>query len=460
MAPSDDDLAAELGRELGGTVLGLRRLSGGASRITSSFELEDRGGARRELILQLDRSAARGFGNGVRLEAALLGAARRVGIPVAAVVATGVLADGERGWLVVGRLDGETIPRRLLRDGAWAAARGALTAQCGTALASIHAIDPDGIDGLPRSDPLAAPLPLLDTLGEVRPVLELGVRWLARNAEASSRRVLVHGDFRMGNLLVGPDGLRAVLDWELAHVGDPAEDVGWLCARSWRFGGRGHVGGFGELDELLAAYERAGGEHLAPARVTWWEAYAAVKWATICALQASAHLSGATRSVELATIGRRVCESEWDLLVLLGAASSPAPSPRSERTVTAPFGRPTALELVEAVAEQLDREVVGADGDRARYEARVSRNALLIAARQLELGDEIEAAHAERLGTLGMADDAALAAALRRGALDEELEEVARVLAGSTLDQLRVANPRYAIDGELGGSSAEAPAGS
>jgi aminoglycoside phosphotransferase (APT) family kinase protein len=72
----------------------------------------------------------------------------------------------------------------------------------------------------------------------------------------------------------------------------------WLCAPAWRFGGDGPVGGFGEVDELLASYAAAGGEAIDPARVHWWQVYATVKWATICALQASAHLSGATRSVE------------------------------------------------------------------------------------------------------------------------------------------------------------------
>ena len=149
------------------------------------------------------------------------------------------------------------------------------------------------------------------------------MRWLAAHRPPSGPRVTVHGDYRMGNLLVGPDGLRGVLDWELAHTGDPAEDIGWLCAPAWRFGGSGDVGGFGALPDLLAAYADAGGDAMTPERVHWWQVYATVKWATICALQASAHLSGATRSVELAAIGRRVCESEWDLFALLG---TPPPS--------------------------------------------------------------------------------------------------------------------------------------
>ena len=171
-------------------------------------------------------------------------------------------------------------------------------------------------------------------------------------------RVTVHGDFRIGNLLVGPDGLRGVLDWELAHAGDPAEDIGWLCAPAWRFGGTGEVGGFGALARAPRRLRRGGRRgRRRPARVHWWQVYATVKWATICALQASAHLSGATRSVELAAIGRRVCESEWDLFALLGVAPPPADRPDEAgggRPDVPPFGRPTAAELVEAVREYLE----------------------------------------------------------------------------------------------------------
>ncbi len=279
------------------------------------------------------------------------------------------------GWIVVERLEGETIPRRILRDERWAAARDALTAQCGRALAAIHAIDPAGIEGLAPADPLADPLPWLDLLGEVRPALELGVRWLGERRPPAAVRTTVHGDFRLGNLLVGPEGLHGVLDWELAHAGDPAEDLGWLSAPAWRFGGTAEVGGFGSLPELLDAYAEAGAEPIDADTVRWWQVYATVKWATICALQASTHLSGAARSVELAAIGRRVCESEWDLMVLLGVTPPPPSGPVAAAGAASPFGRPTAAELAEAVREHLDRQV-GDDprpGGRAAPTAPASR---------------------------------------------------------------------------------------
>jgi aminoglycoside phosphotransferase (APT) family kinase protein len=127
----------------------------------------------------------------------------------------------------------------------------------------------------------------------------------------------VHGDFRNGNLIVGPDGIRAVLDWELAHLGDPLEDLGWLCVKAWRFGSPLPVGGFGTYDDLIQAYEKASGAAVDRAALRWWEMFGVFKWAVICVLQAQRHLTGGQRSVELAALGRRVAENEWDLLQML-----------------------------------------------------------------------------------------------------------------------------------------------
>jgi aminoglycoside phosphotransferase (APT) family kinase protein len=454
-----DDVAAALGRLLDGTVQDLRPLSGGASRLTSSFDLRVDGAAPvRRLILQLDRGDGLTQGGRADAEAALLRAAHDAGVPVPSVVAVGDgLDDGlGAGWLVVERLEGETIPRKILRDPEWSSARQALTQQCARALAAIHTIDPASIEGLPGRDPFRDPLPFLDALGEARPALELGVRWLEANRLPAARRVTVHGDFRTGNLLVGPDGLRAVLDWELAHAGEAAEDIGWLCAPAWRFGGPGPVGGFGALDDLLEGYAAAGGAVIDPVRVRWWQVYATVKWAVICALQASAHLSGATRSVELATIGRRICESEWDLCTLLGLAPDGATEVADDGTgvaegtlppeVRAPFGRPTATELVEAVREYLEGDVMEGSDRGARFKGRVARNALLTVERELRLGPTMAEAHAARLAALGFDDDRQLAGALRSGTFDGAWGEVGPALAAAARDQLLVANPAY-LDG-------------
>ncbi len=249
---------------------------------------------------------------------------------------------------------------------------------------------------------------------------------------------MVHGDFRLGNLLVNHDGLVAVLDWELAHAGDPAEDIGWLCHRSWRFGGPGRVGGVGDLNSFLAAYVDAGGTEISVERVTWWEAFAAVKWAVICVMQASAHLSGATRSVELATIGRRVVESEWDLMMVLGWTTDSEVELVSDDS--APFGHPTAGELIDAVLEQNE------SNSDVSYEQRVARTALGIVSRELRWGHSAEARHLSRLRDLGFADDVELASALRSGSLDDRLAQVGAVVARSVRDSLQIANPRHLVE--------------
>jgi aminoglycoside phosphotransferase (APT) family kinase protein len=214
-------------------------------------------------------------------------------------------------------VDGETIAQRILRDDTFAGARPMLASQCGAALARIHAIPMDEVRGLQHQDPVAVYRKLLDDLGQPHPAFELGFRWLEPRRPPASPETVVHGDFRNGNFIVGPDGLRAVIDWELAHTGDPMEDLGWLCVRSWRFGHAEPVGGFGTREDLFAAYGRASGVQVDSEVVRWWEVVGTIKWGVICIAQAMKHLSGAERSVELAAIGRRACEVEHDLLLLL-----------------------------------------------------------------------------------------------------------------------------------------------
>lgn len=245
----------------------------------------------------------------MQMERALLVAAQSAGVPVPAVV------DGNDSSLILEHIDGETIPRRILRDDTYAGARGTLAEQAGAALAAVHRIDPAGFDGVvPPSDEFDQYRSTLQALEPPYPVFEFAFRHLAATRPAKSTQSVVHGDFRMGNLIVGEDGLRAVLDWELAHIGDPLEDLGWFCVRAWRFGSALPAGGVGSYDSFVGAYEDATDRAVDRDALRWWEAFGTLRWGVICAVQASLHLSGAIRSVELAAIGRRVCEVEWDLL--------------------------------------------------------------------------------------------------------------------------------------------------
>ncbi len=307
--PDTDALAAIVADALGGaTVDGLERLSGGASRDTWRFTADGR-----PLIAQLQRpSDERDMG----VEAEVLRVAGRGGVPVPALVEFRSGPDG-RGLMILEAVDGETIARKIQRDDQFAVARRGLVAELGGALAGIHALDPSAVRGLASPDQIADYTAVLDALGEPHPVLELVRRWLLDNRPDRSRTTVVHGDFRLGNMIVGPDGLRGVIDWELAHLGDPMEDLGWLCVKAWRFGGEYPVAGLGGYDELFTAYESAGGPAVDADVVRWWEVLGTWKWAIMCIMQASTHLGGAVRSHELATIGRRVCENEHDLFLAL-----------------------------------------------------------------------------------------------------------------------------------------------
>ena len=116
-------------------------------------------------------------------------------------------------------------------------------------------------------------------------------------------------------------GLAAVLDWELVHIGDPAEDMGWVCTASWRFGGAKPVGGFGDYADLLAGYEAAGGTPIPLERVLYWQMLGSLKWGVMCEGMYASFANGTDPSVERAMIGRRTSECEIDLMALLERAA-------------------------------------------------------------------------------------------------------------------------------------------
>jgi aminoglycoside phosphotransferase (APT) family kinase protein len=216
---------------------------------------------------------------------------------------------------------GETLARRIRRDPEYAEARPRLARQMGEAAARIHGIDLTAAGALRRTNvglALETSYAHYRSLGMDRPVVEWAFRWLSDNRPPDEMDLtVVHGDMRNGNVIVGPEGLRAVLDWEVVHLGDPMEDLGWMCVTSWRFGEIDKaVGGFGSREDLFAGYEAAGGRKVDPARVKFWEVMGTLRWGLSCAMMAREFQSG-DRSVERAAIGRRASETEIDLLSIL-----------------------------------------------------------------------------------------------------------------------------------------------
>jgi aminoglycoside phosphotransferase (APT) family kinase protein len=309
----------------------LRRMAGGASREIWSLvlEIDGEGGPCHELVLRRDPPGRAGEGDR-SLEFRLLRVAAQAGVPVPRV--HWCCSDPDvlgTPFFVMDRVAGETIPRRLLRDARYAAAREKMTRQLAEILVRIHSIDPAHPDlaGLPSPPPGESPAKaevhhlaaaIRELAVEPHPVLDLAERWLRTRIPTGERRSVVHGDFRVGNVVFDESGALAVLDWELSKVGDPVEDLGWLCTRAWRFG-RDELpaGGIGTRAELLTAYRAAGGEEVDPERLRFWEAVGSFKVALVFIQQSRVFLSGQVRSLELASLGRRTAEAEEELLRLL-----------------------------------------------------------------------------------------------------------------------------------------------
>ena len=376
-----------------------QQLSGGASRETWRFAA---GG--RPMIAQLRRVQP----DPPRPpQAPLLRAAAAAGVPVAEVVADG-LDDPVLGseWTIVEGLPGSADPRAILD-----ANDAALLDQVAAALAAVHRM-PAPESAVP--DVLADLRAAHEALGQPHPVFDAAFAALERDrgqVGPGAGDAFVHGDFRMGNLLVDGDRLTAVLDWELAHRGDPLEDLGWLCVRAWRFHRPDRpAAGLGTRDELVAAYERHAGRPVDRDALAWWELYGTLRWGVITVLQWASHPG----SLEHAVIGRRAAEVEWDLLALLDPAGKPAAAPSAAAPPPSLHDRPTAPEILERVRSTLGDELLPELEGRAAFQLRVALRALGIVRRELEH----DAAHRALAAELAGRTDFEALRALVRGKLE------------------------------------------
>ncbi len=304
-------------------VIGAAKLSGGASQDTWSFDILHPDGVFGAILRRAPpgHGAAPSRAAGLNAEAVLMQLAHEAGLPSPRVLHVLQPQDGLGTGFIMQRVEGETIARKILRDEKFASARPHLARQLGKVAAGIHGLPPAKLPKLRRMTS-AKEIAELErdyrSFDRPRPVFELALRWLRdRDPGPSPEVTLVHGDFRHGNLIIGPDGLRAVLDWELAHTGDPMEDLGWICVNSWRFGEIDKpVGGFGTREELFAGYEAAG-RRVDPERVKFWEVMGTLRWGVMCCAMMQLFRVGPEHSIERAMIGRRSSETEIDLLRLL-----------------------------------------------------------------------------------------------------------------------------------------------
>ena len=328
--PFEDALASLVRRRFGAAahVDGLARLSGGASQELWAFDVVS-SETRSPLILRRNPggSIKREGAAGMETEARLIALAAEAGAPVPWIAAVFEPADGLGSGYLMERIEGETIARKILRDPEFAQARPKLARQLGEAAAHIHAIPVERAGELRLNTvetALANTFANYRAYGTRRPVVEWAFRWLhAHRPPEIKTPAVVHGDLRNGNIIVGPEGLRAVLDWEVVHLGDPMEDLGWLCVTSWRFGEvEKPVGGLGDRADLFAGWEAVSGRPADGDRVCFWEVLGVLRWGLSCAMFADEYKRG-DRSVERAAIGRRASETEIDLLAMLSPRGRP-----------------------------------------------------------------------------------------------------------------------------------------
>ena len=304
------------------TISGLTRLSGGATQEIWRFDLDTTDGPQPLIMRRAPGGDRRSpVGVGLDVEAQLIAAARASGVSAPEVLHLLAPEDGLGQGFIMEFVAGETLGGRIVKAASLAGARETLAYSCGQILARIHAIDPRKFPSLAHQ----SPADLIEQWHAAyrrdsvcRPVFDLAFHELSASCPTPPVKArLVHGDFRNGNLMIGPEGLRAVLDWELAHIGDPMEDLGWLCVNSWRFGRiEKPVGGFGEYADLYAGYEAAGGSPVNREMAAWWEMFGTLRWGVMCA-GALAAFRSVDATVERAMIARRTSETEIDLLRLM-----------------------------------------------------------------------------------------------------------------------------------------------
>lgn len=430
------------------SVSDLRPLTGGASRQIWSFNATSEAVEMAPCVLRRDPP---GHGDAARMrsEVACLTAARSVEVPVPRVLAFGDDAPGiDAPFIIMDHIEAESFPKTIQRADEFARIRTSLANEMGRSLALIHKAPLGGLNMLSTTDPAEAITAVYHDLEDPLPTVELGLRWLAENRPPQRADALVHADYRLGNLMISPDGIQGVLDWELAHVGNPIEDLGWLCVRAWRFGARPPVAGIGERSDLLDGYESEAGFRPTGAELHYWEVFGTLRWLVLSRFQAERHVSGHERSTEFAAIGRRVCENEFDLLLSLGLVdlSDTPPDEVDRRTDRSGdlFGDPDVTDLLQVAIDALTGQVNPAIGDRSiRYQSSMVANLLRATRRELLIGDEERQLNSRRLAAIGCADEAELAGRIRSGELGPDSPGVLTAITGAVRARLLVSNPRH-----------------
>ena len=457
MAGIDQQLAAVLKRRIAGCrdLIACERLSAGASQETHRIVIATDTG---EVKLAMRRApgatrSAHGSNPGLETEALLMSAARSAGVPEPEVLCILRAEDGLGDGFIMQWLDGETLGSRIVRDAAFAGIRAKLAEQCGEILARIHAIDLERshlaarLERLRPEQSVRATWQRYQALDTPQPMIDFTARWLLEHLPARYEPTLVHNDFRNGNIMVAAHGVVAVLDWEIAHIGDPMRDLGWICTNSWRFGrSELPVGGFGAYADLVRGYERVSGKRVAAEHVKFWEIFGSFWWACSSLGMAQHYRTGPDRTVERPAIGRRSSECQVDCVNLLipGPVVLLAPD-----ALASSVDMPRIDEIVTSVRDYLRTDVMAATNGRTQFLARVAGNALDIVLRDFAVGAEHRQRQLQRLRAL-LGEDGdlqtlrrALVQRLRADRMPLDHPGLADYLREAVVNQAAIDQPTY-----------------
>ena len=435
----------------------LERLSGGASQETYRLTIDTPSGAR---MLAMRRAAGGEEGEitaqhpGLAVEARLMQVARAHGVPEPEVHHVLGPQDGIGAGFIMQWLDGEALGARIVKAPELDEIRPQLAWLFGETLARIHRIDltATGLDQqLQHLSPEAYVRQTWEryqTFDTPQPMIDFTAQWLLANLPTNYTPSLVHNDFRNGNVMVDHGGIVAVLDWEVAHIGDPMRDLGWMLTHSWRFG-RAHlpVGGFGESEDFFAGYETITGQRVDRQAVKFWQVFGSFWWAVGCLGMAEHYRNGPDQSVERPGIGRRSSECQIDCVNLL----IPGPLTLVEPQVsTGLVDMPRSDELLTSVIDFLRQQVMKETSGRTQFLARVASNSLDIVQRELALGEAV--AHHERGGLQALLESQEedllklrwqLVHGLRDGSMALDTPGLAAHLRGCVSNQINIDQPRY-----------------
>lgn len=437
----------------------VERLSGGASQETYRIELT-RGG--KPAVLALRRASGGIEGEvtaahpGLAVEALLMQAAAQAGVPEPKVHYVLRSEDGVGAGFIMQWLDGFTLGAQIVKTPELAEIRPQLARRCGEVLAQIHGIDlvASGLDQhlqhQSAEEYVRQTWQRYQDFNTPQPMIDFTARWLLDHLPENTTPALVHNDFRNGNVMIDVSGIVAVLDWEVAYIGDPMRDLGWILTHSWRFGRDDlSVGGFGEVADLFAGYESVSGTSVDPEAVRFWQIFGSFWWSVGCLGMAEHYRNGPDKTVERPAVGRRSSECQVDCVNLLIPGSVVLEQPQ-----TAAAAMPGMDELLTSVSDFLRDDVMAHTQGRLQFLARVAANSLDIVKREQTLAAPCLVNEEKRLRELfSEREDSTLALddlrwrlvyALRDGSMVLDSELLHAHLRATVVNQIAIDQPRYA----------------